>query len=327
MGGEAGGWNCCDPLHHQTRVQADYEVRAAGPTSDPAAREPIPLILNDKAGKYHSTAGADELQKVADQLGVAARVMATQSTEEMRRLVCQLRDEGAKRIAVAGGDGTIHIAVQELAHSDVALGIVPQGTANNFATALRLPQDLSSALRVLEEGVVKAVDLGYIDGEYFTETAGVGLFADALALYGKSNKNFFRALAAALRLLFSFRASRIRLTVDGKTTTERAVMCVAANTFRLGVAFPVAPGAKVTDQELDIVILGDLKRSELIPYFRAIRRQLHLSLPKAQSIKGKTIRIESARPMPVHCDDHIIGTTPVTIEVKPGALKVLVERL
>lgn len=288
---------------------------------------PIPLIINDKAGKFHPTASADELQKVADQLNISTRVIAADSTHDMRRLVRRLREEGEQKIAVAGGDGTVHLAVQELANSDVALGIVPQGTANNFATALRLPQDLPSALRVLQEGMTRSVDLGYVEGEYFTETAGVGLFADSLALYGKANKNFFRAMRAVLKIVFSLRASRIRLTVDGQTTTERAVMCVAANSFRLGVAFPIAPGAKMTDQELDIVILGDLRRSELIPYFRAIQRQLHLTLPKAQVIKGKSVRIESARPMPVHCDDHIVGTTPVTIEVKPRALKVLVERI
>lgn len=291
------------------------------------AAERVPLFINNKAGKLHPTAGPAELQKMADDLGVPTQVIGTASVEEFRRRMRECRDAGAPRVAVAGGDGTIHLAVQDLAHSDTALGIIPQGTANNFATALRLPQDLASALRVLVEGQVKSVDLGLVKGEYFTESSGVGLFADALAMYGKTNKNFFRAIWAMLNLVFSMHARRVKLTVDGEIIQERAVMCTVANSFRMAQALPVAPGAKLTDHDLDVVILGDLTRSELIPYFRAMRAQLHPILPKVRTLKGKRIEIESRRPMPVHCDDKIIGTTPVTVEVQPGALKVLVERL
>ncbi len=58
----------------------------------------------------------------------------------MRPQVRQLVREGVEKVAVAGGDGTVSLAVQELAYSNKALGILPQGTFNNFATALRLPQ-------------------------------------------------------------------------------------------------------------------------------------------------------------------------------------------
>nr|MDQ3396430.1 hypothetical protein [Deinococcota bacterium] len=142
-----------------------------------------------------------------------------------------------------------------------------------------------------------------------------------------TNKNFFRGLYALLRVIFLLRAHGIRLIVDGEPHIERAVMCTVANTYRTAQAVPIAPGAKLTDGKLDVVVIGNLKLKELLPYYRAVRAQLHTSLPKVTRLQAKEVRIESRRPMNVHCDDRVVGTTPVTISVQPKALKVLVERL
>lgn len=285
------------------------------------------ILLNGKAGALHSTAGVEEMKKLVEQLGISAEVIGTESEAQMKSELQRIRNDGVEKVAIAGGDGTVRLAAQELAGSDTCLAIIPQGTANNFASALHLPLELPAALKILEEGRVQEVDLGYIGGRYFTESAGVGLFANALAMYGKPDKNFARAFWTILKIFFSLKASRIKLNIDGEDIVERAVLCTVANTYRMGLAAPVAPNAKVTDGELDIVILGDLSRGELIPYYRAMRQQLHLTLPKAKELRGKVVRIDSRRRMPVHCDDRIIGTTPVTIEAKPKALKVLVEKL
>ena len=285
------------------------------------------ILLNDRAGALHVTASVEQMREVAAGIELDAEVIGTESPDQMRLLIRDLVARGAERIAVAGGDGTVALAVQEVAHSATALGIIPQGTANNFATALRLPQDLPSALRVLKDGVVREVDLGCIGDRYFTESAGVGLFADALTLYGaKANKNILRAFCIIARIFFSLRARRMHIIADGDTHVERAVMCEVANTYRMAYALPVAPGAKLTDGELDVVVVGDLKRNELIPYYRAFRAQMHMNLPKVQTFRAKNISIETRHRLNVHCDDKVIGTTPVNIVAQPRALKVLVDR-
>jgi diacylglycerol kinase (ATP) len=286
------------------------------------------ILFNAHAGALHAKAGPEQLKQMAEEIGLDAEIIGTESKEQMLEVIRQAVREGVKKVAVSGGDGTVHLAVQELAKTDSTLGIIPQGTANNFATALRLPQDLPSAVRVLKDGEVRSVDLGKVENVYFTEAAGVGLFADALAIYGAgTNKNFFRGVYAMLRVYFSATPRRLRLTIDGEREIERAVMCTVANTYRIGAAMPVAPGAKVTDGELDLVIVGDLRRSELIPYYRAFRAQMHMSLPKVSTQRARTVTIETRRPVNVHCDDTVVGTTPVTITAQPGALKVLVDRL
>lgn len=287
----------------------------------------VPILINSRAGALSRTAGQEQLQEMARQVGLEARVVTTEGPEEMCTAIRRLIDEGTERIAVAGGDGTVGLAVQELACTPAVLGIIPQGTANNFATALRLPQDLPSVLRVLAEGEVREVDLGKVGDRYFTESAGVGLFADALALYGGYNKNVFRAVYALGRVLLSMRANRLKLIADSEVVRERAVWCIVANSYRMAYALPVAPGARLTDGELDVVLVGNLKAKELLPYYRAIRAQLHTNMDKVEILKAKHIRIESRRRMNVHVDDAVYTRTPVDITAEPKALKVLVERL
>jgi diacylglycerol kinase (ATP) len=310
----------------------DGAVTAPGAAA--AAGRCTTILMNGRAGALHATAGVDEVRELAAEIGLVAEVVGTTSAEHMRATIRRLVQGGEERIAVAGGDGTIALAVQELAHTGTALGIIPQGTANNFATALRLPSDLPSALRVLLDGVVREVDLGKVGptrtggDRYFTESAGIGLFADALSLYGAgTNKNIVRAFYAIARLFLSVRARRVRLIVDGEVLSERAVMCEVMNTYRMAYALPVAPGARLTDGELDVIVVGDLRRGELIPYYRAFRAQMHRSLEKVQSLRAREVRIETRHRMNVHCDDRVIGTTPVTITAQPRALKVLVDRL
>jgi diacylglycerol kinase (ATP) len=294
---------------------------------------PCPILLNAKAKALGLKFTAEQMQEMAQDVGLEVEVIATESAAQMMALVRDYKAAGAPRVAVAGGDGTVSNVVQELAHSETALGIIPQGTFNNFATALRLPMDLPSALRVLKDGHIEEVSLGKVmsdDGlaRYFTESAGVGLFADALALYGEgSNKNFWRGLKAMFRVVASFEARRVNLDVDSRQIAQRAVLCMVANTYRTAQAVPIAPGARLTDDELDVIIAGDLRRGELLTYYRAFRAQLHLKLPKVTALRGREIRITSRHRLNVHCDDVIVGFTPVTVTVQPRALKVWIDRL
>jgi len=289
--------------------------------------QPCVLIVNAAAGALHPTAGGEEIQRMAREIGLELEVTPTSSPEETQAILRRCAETGGKRVVVAGGDGTVACAAQALAKTGVVLGILPQGTANNFASALHLPQDLPSALQVLKDGYVREVDLGRVGDRYFTESAGVGLFADMLHEYGEStNKNLFRAFMTLMKVGLAVRARRLRLTLDGQTFAECAVMCEVANSYRIGYAVPIAPEAKVADGLLNVVVVGDIGPRELWHYFKAFRSQLHRTLPEVSMARAREVRIESRRPMNVHADDTVIGTTPVTITIEPRALRVLVPR-
>ena len=285
------------------------------------------ILMNDRAGQYRLTPGVEDMRKFIKHLNLRLEVVGTKSEKHMKETLQRLVASGAPRVAVSGGDGTVSTAIQILAKTDTALGVLPQGTANNFATALHIPQNLPSALRTLEEGEITEVDLGRVENRYFSESAGVGFFADALSLYGTTAKKPWRSLVTIVKMVIGLRAHRLRITIDGNAFEQPAVFCVAANSFRMAHSLAVAPSAKITDGLLDLVIFGNLERNELLPYYRALRSQMHISMEKCRIMQGKTVRIESRRRLAVHTDDKVLFRTPVEIHSEPGALKVIVEPL
>lgn len=269
----------------------------------------------------------EAVRKAAGDLGLPLEIVHPESIQDLRNRIRELLREGNRRIAVGGGDGTISEAVQEVAHTDAVLGILPMGTRNNFATALKLPMELPAALEVLLRGEERAVGLGKVHERYFTEGAGIGLFAEALARHDVSRKkNIFRGIYATLQVLLTYRALGLRITVDGQRHTERAVMCTVANSFRLGAGIPIAPTAELGDDVLDVVLVGDLDLCEVLHYFRAVTNQQHLGLPKVTTLRGREVVLESRLPLHVHADDQVVGHTPVKITSHPEALRVMLPR-
>jgi diacylglycerol kinase (ATP) len=293
------------------------------------------IFANRYAGALSRGPQDRSLAQYAWEAGIEPEIVRTRHARHLQQLLRERVVGSVAKVAVAGGDGTIHAAVQVLAGTGVALGILPQGTANNFATALRLPMDLPSAFRVIAHGEAGDVDLGECvcvppaQSEYFTEAAGVGLFADALTLSGsgRPTKSLLRTLAAVARLWLTNRRYRISIAVDGAQRTEEALMVTVANSFRLGAAIPIAPSARLTDGLLDVVILGPLTRAEMISYYKAIRAQSHTQLPKVQALKAREVRISARRPLGVHVDDRVRRRTPVTLRVASAALRVMVDRV
>jgi diacylglycerol kinase (ATP) len=292
--------------------------------------EPLLILGNRKAGTLarHAPPGAPStLEACAREAGFAPEVVFTHSSAHLRQELRQRALGTERKVAIAGGDGTLHVAAQVLAESGVRLGIIPLGTANNFATALGIPTDLRAAFQVIACGTPLGIDLGVAEGEYFTEGAGVGVFAELLVVTGSQHgpQAMLRTLRALLRMFLVNRPQRLRLTIDGEPHVQDALTVTVANTAYVGYNFPIAPCARVTDGELDVVIIDPLLRREYAAYYRAIRAQAHLELPKVRVVRAREVRIEAARRAPVHVDDRPFKRTPVTVRVAPGALQVMVE--
>jgi diacylglycerol kinase (ATP) len=293
-----------------------------------------PVLLNAGAGYESRPVTAESLREMARDLDLDIVVQEFATGREVQAAAQRLVAEGTTTLVVAGGDGTVAGVVREVAGTEVTLGILPAGSANNFAAALNIPMSIPAALGIIKDGLVRSVSLGRAETEQesrgFTEAAGIGLFADALALYGDGAEGLsgtLKGLGVALQLLREFHPRPLRLWLDDAPdpVETRAVLCTVANAYRMGAFVPVAPEASLTDDVFDIVLLEDLTRGELLEYYQAAMAGRHLDLPKARAFQARRVRIETDEPtpLPVHADDTVIGATPATLTLLPGALKVL----
>jgi diacylglycerol kinase (ATP) len=302
------------------------------------SRRPVLLLVNPAAGgKPGATAPAvdpealrpDALVDRFRAAGLDPQVHVLSERDEPRQLAADAAARGSD-VVVAGGDGTVQQVATAVAHSEVALGILPTGSFNNIARGLRVPLELEPAVAAIAEGRAIPVDVGIaswsVPGEpfIFLEAAGVGLDAVGFAIAELTRRRGLAAgLHAAWRLL-RWQPHRVRVALDDEEpTASRILLLVVSNAAYYGLGFTVADEADPTDGRFAVSLFVGMGRFELARHFMSIARGRRHYDPRIRSLVARRVRVETVRtPLPVHADGHDIGTTPVVFEVSPGALRV-----
>jgi diacylglycerol kinase (ATP) len=236
---------------------------------------------------------------------------------------------GFDLVVAAGGDGTVSAVIDGLAGSLVPLGIVPTGTANLIARELNIPLEIDGAIALIA-GAPRSqrIDAMRIGERVYVLVAGVGISASVAGGTTRKNKRRFGLIAylgATILKIFEFKSRRLEVDVDGVAQRYRAVEVAVANCGILAkMLFPQGPDIRVDDGHLDVWILSTKTLVDYPRYlFKIITRRS--ATPRVHFIEARRrITIRSSVPLPVQADGDVIGTTPVEIDVIPGALTVLV---
>lgn len=295
------------------------------------------LGLLPQSPDYGVSPGLKLLTDAAQRAGVIAQIEEAPAFKDYEGLARRMRaacEEGVDTIVAVGGDGTVRAFAQTLLQfglsERLALGVLPLGTANNVAHSLTIPFDLDAAMQVLAKGAERRIDAGLVNGEYFLEAAGVGLFADAMQGFGREEPRPWqigRLVRVLGPLFWNAHARTLQITLDGTRELDEAIMIAVANGPYLGEGVALAPGATLSDGLFDVILVGAVSRGELVTFARAVLRGTHLELPFVRRVQAQSVEIRrvhgSHRALPVHADDHIAARTPVAISLVPNALRVI----
>ncbi len=303
----------------------------------------VRVIINPASGKKGgittNAAGTDEVRRVLEANGIQAEIIETEYANHATKLAREAINDGYQIVIACGGDGTVGETAEALIGSKVTLGILPLGSANNVARMMHVPFDLEEAAKLLRLGQVRDVDVGLCNGEYFLETAGIGLDAALFPILNKVDKGEYTRLIDAVRTFFRFRPRRVKLVLDRRIVRARALVVLVANGPYWGYSVPLAPDAKVDDHKFDVVVFRNFSKFSFVKHvlgalLRRDRkhnpknqkpRSYRLYSPRIKTYKAKRVRVmmRSHRPWPVHADAKPRGRTPALIEVVPGALRVI----
>ena len=294
-----------------------------------AATRRIAFLSNPFSGDGDGHQGRDALirhlraggAEVADVVGHDA----AESLAQVRRAVADGPDR-VDTVVVSGGDGLIHLAVQALAGTDTALGIVPAGTGNDAARALGIPlEDPFAAAEVVLRNRRRAVDLGRSGERWFLTVLASGFDAlvSARASALRWPRGSLRYTAAVAAELPRFRPLRYTLSLDGHERTLDAMMVSVANTTYYGGGMQIGAGASDDDGLLDVVIIKPLSRLQLVRFFPTVNTGEHVHNPAYERIRARTVTIAIAPPVTAYADGERFGEVPLTLECVPGALSVL----
>lgn len=258
--------------------------------------------------------------------GFNAHIHLTKSSEDATGIARSCIQMRRKMVVVAGGDGTINTVVNSLAESKIALGIIPMGTVNLLATELGIPADIRAACQLLTEGTPRLIDLGRINTRYFASIAGVGFDAFVKKETSPALKHHLGGLAYiiyAVISLMKYPFKSIRIRIDNEQHERKGYLLIIGNGKYFTANMPVAPQALMDDHKLDCIIYRKKGISGIIQYFWKIKTGNITQSPYTEYLKVKRVDISAHGKHPVHGDGELVGTTPVTVEVVPSALKII----
>lgn len=294
----------------------------------------VTLLVNPAArGGAHTgaaTRAAERLRAHAVRTTIISGGSAAESTELLRIAVSM----GTDAVVVAGGDGTVNLAIQELAGTGVPLGIVPAGTGNDMATALGLRElDAEAAAEAIVAGHTRLIDLARV-----TRTDGTTAYFGTVLASGFDSRVNDRANAMRwprggsrynIAILIEFLTLKgIPYEVDlvlADGTTARIVgdlvMGTVGNGSSYGGGIPICPDADPADGLLDVTLVRPAGRLRLLRLLPRVYKGTHTTVPEVSTYRVSSVRLASPG-VTAYADGDPIGSLPLTIDVVPAALSV-----
>ncbi|WP_418791955.1 diacylglycerol/lipid kinase family protein [Phosphitispora sp. TUW77] len=287
----------------------------------------VVCILNPAAGR--GSAPRKWKQVMGNLAGREFKIetLTTTGPGDAARLAKQVIAQGARIIIAAGGDGTVNEVAGAAAGSDVKVALAPFGTGNDLARGLSIPRRTSDWADSFPSFAVRKLDLGLVNGKYFINQAGFG-FDARVGHKVNTGIGFLTGkpayLAAVASCLRDLSPVETELLVDGVTIHQKVILAAFANNVFIGGGLKLAPSAIPDDGLLDLIVIGDISRLELLKSFPMLFSGSHIKHPAVSMWRGKTFSLNSDRREYGHIDGEIYETDLLEINIKPGCLNFLV---
>src|SRR5664280_2879222 len=257
--------------------------------------------------------------------GATVREEITRSREHALTLAIAAAAHGDVIVAV-GGDGLVRdVAGVAVATGGTLLGIVAAGRGNDLARALRLPTTNDGLAALLLEGPAKTIDVLDINGTIVPGNvyAGIDSVANRIINGSRWMPSALLYRLAPIRAIATWKAATYTIRADGVTTTVKGHMVVLANSGAYGHGLQIVPPARLDDGLLDVLIVGDVPRRAIVSFLREAEHGTHINRPEVSMSTALEVTVSADRRLPVCGDGDELAHLPVTVRLRPGALRIL----
>jgi diacylglycerol kinase (ATP) len=290
-----------------------------------------PASDNGKTGKRWP-----ELARRASALGLTGETLFSERPGHLIELARGAVDNGAKLVVAVGGDGTLNEVVNGIAGRDVDLATIPLGTGMDFVRTYGIPTKFEDAVRVALTGNPRTIDAGHVKyrtwagdeaERWFANVGSVGMSGAVAqrangmskALGGKVT--FFYALT---RVFLEWQNTEVTVRTDETERHGRMHDVIVANGNWHGGGMKLAPDAAPDDGAFDVVLIGDVSKVDFLTTAPKLYKGAHVHHPKVEVLRAKHVEVDAPETLPIELEGEQVGTTPVTFDVVPGALRVRV---
>ncbi len=294
----------------------------------------IPLFINPAAGRGRAGRKLGAIQTLFDAQGITHSVVQSNAPGDLEQRVYDAACAGTSKLIVAGGDGSIHEAVNGIMRSRkaVALGVIPIGTGNDFAKASGIPLHWEDAVLLLAGRLragapARPVDVGRMNDRFFANGAGVGFDAKVTRI-ARANRlpigDLVYLVAVMQAMWDGVITPQMNIRFDGQVLRGPMTLANVSNGAWIGGMFRIAPAAHNDDGELDLVIAGPVSRLRILRLLPRLMNGTHIGEPGISIQRIRQCVIEADAPVPSHLDGEVQALqTRFDIGILPGALSLL----
>lgn len=280
------------------------------------------LIVNPRARR--GSESIDAIRNVLTSASIVLEEASTGSQENISELISRRADHVDMAI-VGGGDGTMNAAAAGLVHTGLPLGVLPLGTANDFARTLGLPLDPVKAAEVIARGKEQYIDLGEVNGHLFFNVASIGFSAELAGELTEHAKKRWGTLGYAIvaaRLLLRSRVFTAYVDHDGTTEEIRTMQVSVGNGRHYGGGMTVAETATADDGWLDLYSLEIDHWWRLLRLLPSLRKGTQGQWDDVRAFKTTEVTIHTKQPRPVNTDGELSTWTPAHFRIRPKSVRV-----
>ncbi|KRQ87993.1 Diacylglycerol kinase [Caloramator mitchellensis] len=236
--------------------------------------------------------------------------------------------KGYDTVIISGGDGTINHTINAMVMEeiDLPIGIIPSGTANDFASHLGIDKRISIACDVINKGKCASFDLGKINDRYFINVAAAGLLADVSQKIDINLKNTLGKIAyyiKGIEQLPNFKAIPIRIKTEKYVIEEKVFLFIVLNGSSAG-GFKLAPDATANDGYLNLIGVKNCNIVELFNLFIKMLKGEHLDSNNIIYLREKQIIIESLERVETDVDGEKGPDFPLNIRLSNKKVKIFI---
>jgi len=254
----------------------------------------LKLIYNPFSGDKQFKNTLDTCVEAFYEGGYETQLLRATSWEALDHSIANM---DCAAVVVAGGDGTVNLVVNSLKRhgKDVPLGIIPAGTANDFAAYLKMPKDPGEAAEAIMKGRVMRTDLGRVNGQYFINVCGAGMLTNVSQQVDTQIKDALGKFAYYLKgigQLPNFEPFPLRITTPSRIVEDEFFLIIVLNGGGAGGFERLSPGAKIDDGLLDFIALRAISLMDVAALFLKVMSGDYLDDRRVLFLREQSLRIE-----------------------------------
>ena len=299
------------------------------------------VIVNPNAGKGKGGKDREKILTLLRSEKITFDVKFTERKGHAINLTLEGIEKGFRKVITVGGDGTINEVVNGVFMNsvcnttDITLALIPVGTGNDWGRMFGIPLSYEKAIKIIGEYKIMLHDAGkvsYYEGaekkeRFFINIAGIG-FQSVVVRNTNYQKDRGRGGKAIyfynlLTSLVSYKNTRAEITVDGKTMSAAVFSLNIGNGRYSGGGMRQTPNALPDDGLLDVTLINDMSKVEIIRNLKMLYDGTILNHPKIDGFLCKNVTVSSDSLIYIDADGESLGHTPAEFNVVPASLSIV----